>query len=1251
MLSSYFRRSCVFFFCTAVFCLSSTCLAQESHGTITGRITDPQNAMVPGAAVTVTNVATNVAAHATTNATGYFEVSFLLPGTYSVAVEASGFKKLVRGGVVLNTGDRLALNLQLDIGQASTVVAVTADAPLLDTASAAQGRVLNSRDMAQLPYGTMNPFLMQAMAAGVVFTGSLQPDNNRALDHAGASNYASGGLGKGSSEFLIDGNPVTGTNGGRAGFIPNSEAVDEMRVETSPYDSSLGHAIGAQISATTKSGTNTLHGAAFWQFQQLRWNATPHFTRLNYESGLNNGTIAPGTEKQASGRISQPGFSVGGPVYIPKVIDGRNKLFFFLTYSKLTSIAAPTSTPIYTVPTAAERNGDFSALLQGTKNPSQYIVYDPRSAMMVNGHVTRTAFPNNILPASILNNPVTKFYSQLYPEPNNPLGLVQPDGTNNFYDGGQPNNDWFPDFLNRIDYNISQRQRLSGKWYYNHRLSDQYDWAHSTPLRGVMSNGLYRPTRGGSLDYTFTLNSNSVLDLTASVSQYSEGDQKPIDYQFNAVAVGLPSYIDEKAGSADVLPWINISGMANAASTSFVGQPGLNQRGTTEQLAAKMVTVHGNHTFKYGWEERRYHYANVNPLGNTTGYYQFNNTYDKRADNTPGSQTTNTGLGYASFLMGLPYSVRLDTNDVPYVSTPYHALYFQDDYRINSRLRIGFGLRFEREGGITERFNRGLAGMYDFGYVPPYASAVEGAYASMLSSSNSSAIQLLQQAMPASQFKVAGGVTYLGQKYDNLTAGATRFLPNLSVVYQIDSKTVLRAGTGWYADTLNAMSTRPQTNGYNQATSTTISTDNGLTFCCGVGDAANLGSTNPMMDPFPVLSNGSRWVLPFGNSLGSDVLDAQGFTYRPRDYTPSWEQRYSIGIQREIKNNNVVEVSYNGGYASIPFTQNLSYLPAQYWNFADSRSSTVDAAMQATVPNPFRAALTAVQSSNPTLYNYLNTISMFRASTLQVQQLLRAYPNAGFNLQESDAMRGKVVDNEIRVQYQRRMSRGLQTNVQFSHMWGRQQWLPNQFSDTPSWELNPNIRPNRLVWSAVWELPFGKSRQFLTHGPLSHVLGGWQLSWIYTYQTGPLISWGNLFSYGSIDQIVSALNQDQTHSQSLHMWYNPAAVWTGSGAPPSNFAGFEGRSSAQPNTYQARLFPQYIDSLRADSIRNWDTKILRRFGIRERLGLVVALDMLNMTNHTQFGNPNISVTNSAFGSVSSQSNWPRILQFNARIEF
>jgi hypothetical protein len=1236
--------------------ISTVCLAQESRGSITGKVVDPQNAVVPGATVEVTNTATNVSGRATTNQTGYFEVDYLNPGTYSVTVDASGFEKLVRTGITLDTGDRLALDLQLVIGQTTQSVIVAADAPLLDTTNSAQGRVLNTRDIGELPYTTMNPFALQAMAAGMIFTGSLTPDNNRALDHAATASFDTGGLGTGLAEFLLDGNPVTGTNGGRAGFVPNAEAVNEVRIETSPYDASMGHAIGAFISATVKSGTNSLHGAGYWQFQQFRWNATPDFTRLTYEAGLANGTVAPGTPEQASGRVSQPGFGVGGPVWIPKLIHGKNRLFFYVAYSKLTSIAPPNSTPIYTVPTVPERTGDFSALLVGTTNPSQYIVYDPRTAVTVSGHVTRTPFPNNILPASIQTSPISKFYNQLYPLPNNPSTFLQPDGTNNFYDGGQPDNDVFPDFINRMDYNINQRQHLSGKWYFNHRLSDQYDWAHDTPLKGVESNGLYRPTRGGSIDYLFTINANNVLDIPFSITQYAEGDKKPIVLNYTAAGVGLPSYIDQKAAAQDCLPWINIAGVADAASTSFVGAQGLNQRGTTEQLAAKMTTVKGRHTFKYGYEERRYHYGSVNPLGNATGYYQFTNTYDRQADNT--TTASSTGLGWASYLMGLPSSMSLDTNDTGYWTTRYHTAYFQDDLRLTSRLRIGFGLRFEREGGITERFNRGLEGQYNFSYVPPYASAVQSAYASMLSSpanASNAAVQMLAQGMPASAFQVMGGVTYLGQQYSNWTSGTNRFLPNVSATYEINSKTVLRFGTGWFSDTYNVMTNRPGLNGYSQTTSTTITTDNGLTYCCAANNgsmpAASLGTANPLMNPFPVLASGSRWVMPFGNTLGSGILDGQGYTYYPRDYSPAWEQRYSLGIQRELHGNHRVEVSYNGGYASVPMNRSLSPLPAQYWNFADSRSSTTDTLMTATVPNPFLAAIPAIQASNPTLANYLSTVGMFTSTTLQVQQLLRAYPNAGFGLTEADALRGKVIDNEMRVMYQKRFSHGFQSQVQYAHMWGRQQYLENQFDPAPEWQLNSNIRPNRFTWSNVVELPFGKNHQWLRQGPLSYIVGGWSINWIYTYQTGALISWGNLYYYGTVDQVVDALNHTNIHNQNIHLWYDPAAVWTGTGAPPASFVGFEGRSAYQPNTYAARVWPQYVNSLRADGLRDWDAKLARRIAIHENVTFVVSCDFLNVPNHTQFTAPSTSVTTSAFGTLTGQANSGRILQFATRFQF
>jgi hypothetical protein len=1231
--------------------ISPVCLAQGSRGSITGKVTDPQSAVVPGASVTIRNVLTGVSNKITTNQTGYYEANFLDPGSYSVTVEAPGFKGLVRSGIVVDTGDRLSIDLRLEIGASNQSIQVSGDAPLLDTTSAGGDRVLDNREIAQLPYTTMNPFSLQALTPGVVFTGA--PGIARVFDNAGTGSYGGYGLVAGGGiiagdEFLLDGAPVTGTNGGRAGFVPSSQAVGEMRVETSPFDASLGHTGGIFVSATTKSGNNLYHGSGFDQAQNYRWNATPFFTRENYKQGIANGTIAPGTPEQSSGKLSQPGFDIGGPVRIPKLYNGKNKFFFYFEYDKITNIQANPNTPIFTMPTAAERTGDFSALLS-VPNASNYIVYDPRTAALVNGHVTRQPFPNNIVPQSLIAaNPIYNFYTKEYPLPNNPAGYVQPDGTNNYYDGSQPYNDYFNSIVNRYDYVIGDKMRINGKWYWNHRHQDAYDWGHTTSLAGLQSNGLVRQNKGGSGDFLYTFNSTNVLDVGLSLTRYGEGNVKPIIVSGSAKQAGFPAaYQDAMAGGYDALPAVLISGYT--VNNGGLTYPGLGQIGTTGQLTLKMTTIWKSHTLKYGADERRYSYAAPVPGGYPAGYFNFDNSYMKQADNTPGSQTTNTGLAWAAFELGLPNSIQATQNDTGYYSTRYHAAYIQDDFRVTGKLRFGFGLRFEREGGTSERFNRGLAGGYNSAYTPPYAQAVQAAYAASPS-----------PLLPASQFLVSGGVNYLGKNYPNWTAGTNRFLPNASMVYSWDAKTVLRVGYGWYSDTFNDFNSRPGQNGYSQTTTTQVSSDNGLTFCCGVGAAGGLSNTTPLGNPFPLLPGGTHLIQPFGNSLGPDTLDGQSFTYYPRDYSPSLSQRWKASVQREVFHNQVLDVSYNGSYTRYPFNESISYLPGQYWATGNSYNAAEQAAMTANVTNPFYIGnLTGLQQSNPTLYNYLNSISWFTSKTLQTQQLLRANLNAGAALTEAGAVRAKSWYHDVQVLYTKRFSYGILSSVSYTRAFGRQQWQPNSFNPSLAWGLNPNNRPNRLVWNAVWELPFGKGRQWLNHGPAQHLVGGWQLSWVYQYQTGAPVSWGNLFYYGTVDQVVQALDQSATHAANSRQEYSTAAVYStvfnpsaSATAPiPAGFVGFEGRSALQPGSYQTRQFPQYVNGLRADPIRQWDVKVYRRFTLYERLNLNLGIDALNLTNHTQFGAPSLSPTATNFGAVTSQANGSRQLQMNLRIEF
>lgn len=1255
LFSSLTRR--VLFCACALLLMSAACLAQEARGSITGKITDTSNSLIPGATVTVTNTATNISSHATANDTGYYELNFLVPGPYSVSAERQGFKKLVRTGITLNTGDRLAVDLQLQVGDTAVSVEVTGEAPLLETTNAVGGRVLDTRDIANLPVTTMNPWALQAMAPGTVFTGS--PGINRVMDHAGTASYDIMGLGSGTNEFLLDGNPVTGTNGGRAGFVPSSEAVDEVRIETNAFDAAMGHSVGAYISGTTKSGANEIHGSAFAQYMWYRINSTNEFTRAAYLAQQAAGTLAPGAHENPGGRFFQPGFSFGGPVYIPKIINGKNKLFFYFEYDHITSIQPSPGNVYYNVPTATQRQGNFSDLQ--AYNAVAYTIYDPRTAVLgSNGHVQRTPFPNNTIPQSLFaNNTFYKFFQQLYPLPN--ITPSTPDGYN-YFDPAQPYNDYLPSLVNRYDYNITNSQHLSGKWYYNHRFSDNYDWAHDTPLKGYESNGLWRPTRGGSLDYTRTFNTANVLDVTFSITQYAEGDKQPIKNQYTATDAGLPAYVGQQAGGANGLPGFLIGTSsatasatpgiyANIASTSYEGYsgPGVNQRGTTEQLSMKMASIVRKHTLKYGWEDRRYHYATFLSGACTTGCYTFGNSFFTQADNT--TTGGELGLSWAAFMTGMPTAARLDTNDTGYYSTPYHALYIQDDFRITNRLRLGFGLRWEYEEGTTERFNRGLSGAYDLSYVPAYAQAVQAAYTT---GGNS---------LLPSSITVSGGPSYLGHPYNTLTNGTKRFLPNVSAVYAVNSKTVVRFGTGLFGDTFNALGgtgNRELQNGYSQATNTTMTTDNGQTFCCSIGAAANIGTASIISNPFPVLPSGQRFLQPVGSALGADIMDGQGFTYYPRNFSPTWNQRWRLSIQREIASNQAIDISYNGGYASSPATRNLSYLPAQYWNFFDSLNSATDNAMKATVANPFLYTnFSSMANTNATLYNYLSALSWFTSKTLQVQQLLRANLNAGAGLSEYGGFRAKTVYNDFEFLYTKRFSHGIQSSVQYTRSFSRNQWQENQFDQSLGWEPNPNSRPNRFVWTSVWQLPFGKQGQWLKQGPLAQVAGGWQLSWIYQYQTGPLISFGNVFYYGSLDQLVTALNHTAIHDKYIHYWFDPAADYnnlinsaaSATGAIPSGFVGFEGRTAFQPGTYQARLMPQYIDALRADAINNWDVRIQRTFRLYERLNASFAVDLMNAANRVQYAAPTVTPSSTSFGQVTSQANGPRQIQFNLRVGF
>ncbi|HEY2016946.1 MAG TPA: carboxypeptidase-like regulatory domain-containing protein, partial [Bryobacteraceae bacterium] len=383
---------------------------QDTRGNISGTVTDPQGAHVVGASVTVTNTETNVSTPLTTNASGYYEAPLLLAGPYQVTVEAQGFKKTVRSKLILTMSDQLKVDIQIEVGTVNESITITAESPILDTSTSTTGKALTTREIMDLPIMTNDIVLLARVAAGVVNQGTTQ---YLAQGMVGGSSGFSSPLSLGQNEWTIDGSPNTGSAG--IAFTPFTDQISEFKIETTNFDASFGHAIGLNVAFATKSGTNSLHGSGTEQYWNTHWNAAPFFVKQKYFQNIaaadasGNHTLAQSlrdTPMQPGGHSNDYGFTLGGPAYIPKVFNGKNKLFFFFSLSQnKTRQPARSSEITDTVPTMAERQGDFSDLLK--INP-KYQIYDPLSVAADPtrpGHYVRTPIPGNIIPQSRILSP------------------------------------------------------------------------------------------------------------------------------------------------------------------------------------------------------------------------------------------------------------------------------------------------------------------------------------------------------------------------------------------------------------------------------------------------------------------------------------------------------------------------------------------------------------------------------------------------------------------------------------------------------------------------------------------------------------------------------------------------------------------------------------------------------------------------------------------------------------------------------
>ncbi len=1199
-------------------------LGQETRGAIFGRLMDAQSAAISNAKVVVTNTATNVATELKTNEKGFYEADLLVSGNYQVSAEAAGFNKMLRKGLVLPIGTRLQVDLHMEIGAVSDTVTVSGGIDVINTDELTSGQVLESKSAMDLPNPGGNTIVMAKFTPGLQSSQSAADSSVRLHSTGAGSNFTMAG-GIGGNEYTVDG--VSNNGGARApGYMPAPDLVEAMRVETSAFDAANGHSTGANISFMTKAGTNQMHGSLRYSYHNFRWNALDFFTKQAFNTRIAQ-AVAQGNSSQADQlrqqNPHQPGYAqqfaatFGGPVVIPKVIDGRNKLFFFFGYAGFRTRQYVQS--YQGVPTQAMRQGDFSSLL--AINSTNYQIYDPLSTVADPtraGHVVRTPFAGNIVPLNRTINPMYKFYSDLLPLPNNPPPNPATQPNQNFIAFSNPASENYNSYANRVDYNLSAKDRFFFRWSWNNWRNLNASWlVYATPA--LNDSGQTRHNIGLGFDWVHTFGARAVLDVTIGSNQYLSQNTDPGMASILPSKVGLPAYMDQLASAEPIMPQMNWSGWSGV--TQPLAQNQTRYRTLTGKAIYSFMT--SRHSIKLGFDARG-QYSSAFVPGNNAGSFTFNSTWTQRTDD--GFQSAGTGSyggPWASFMLGLPGSQSIDTQASTALSNPFYGVFVQDNWRVSSRLSVNLGLRMEYEMGPTERYNR-MLGTFDPNAALPIAAAATAAYAASP-----------VPGMPVSQFKVIGGNTYPSANGSDrkLWNNVNQWMPRVSVAYQLDNKTVLRAGAGQYYDTLNVLNETVNQTGFSNTTTTTISNDFGQTWLVGKPGAG----ISPLTDPFPVLPGGSRVISAIGSSLGAMTTVGKGLTYIPYDRPHARQTRWRMDVQRMLDNATSITVGYTGSYSDrINLNQSVSTVPAQYYSFDTTRNNTVANNWNANVANPYYLGnFASLQNANPTLYQYMTNNSFFTSKTIAQNKLWTQY--AQMNGLTQTTSLGKAKTNEIQVSFQRRFSKGFNVNASYTRLYQfAADYFPNPFDASPAWEPGNNGRPQRLITTAVAQLPFGKDRRWLQHGPASLIAGGWQMSVIQEYQPGALASFGGTTYYkGNITDVCNG-------PMMLGQWFNTA--------------GFVTDPTQTATTGQARVFPNFINgggACRANSMLNFNVSLAREFRIFERLGFQFRSDFYNIANHGLFSAPNTSPTAAQFGQVTSQvtTAGQRAVVFQGRLSF
>ena len=997
-------------------------------------------------------------------------------------------------------------------------------------------------------------------------------------------NYQIGGGMANQSMTWLDGSPVNGSYINITALIPIQDSLQEFKVATNNLSPEYGRFAGGVVNFTTKSGTNELHGSAYEFLRNKDLNANTFFNNLN-------GTPRPAFTQ------NQFGADLGGPVYIPKLYDGRNKTFFFFNYEGFRLRQGQSFTE--TVPTAQERTGDLSALA-ASQNVNIYdpltTCYDPAST---SGHApnqpacgsgvaagTRQQFAGNMVPMNRLN-PTSLKMLNLYPLPNAP-GNAQGVGnwTGNASVGGNQNQS-----VVHIDQNVSDKQHISARYTYWGNLNLPIDPFHNGVCQDRCTETFN--TNNFVLADTYSFTPTTIMEVRLSYQRFNY-NRTPSTLGFDLSSLGWPASLNTQAVFRDLpVPVINGFDTAGTFGSQGAGSV-IIDRNDNYRAAVTLTKIFGNHTFRFGgeWMRMTHNYAQTNT---PSGIFNFNpDLTAQNANNAGGSP----GLGLATFLLGYPSSGSASSPALVAGQQLYPAAFLNDDWHVSPKLTINLGLRWEHSGPWTERFDR-------LSYFSPTTP---------------------NSVLLANGINVPGNVNLVNSNGDsyrsNIYPKWYQFAPRVGMAYQIANKTVFHAGYGifWLPNDV-AWDQSPNNNPINTYTTNYLAT---------VYTGVPAGSIS---NPFP-----QGIIAPPGrNPNYAQVLLGQGVNVPILNNPYGRNQQWNADLQQEFGNGFLIDIAYGGAKGThLPIdSPQIDQLPDQYLSLGN--------ALLDNVVNPYSPIITSAGSP-------------LAQSTVQRGQLLRPYPQYN-GVNAAGGGIGNSTYNSLQVKAEKRFSGGNTILAAYTHSklisdtdtitgWlenggtgGVQDW--NNLKAEKS--LASFDTPDRLVVSYVMDIPVGKGRKYMAHSNAiaQAAIGGWSVQGTTTIQSGFPLHFGtnnnntSSFGGGQRPNVIAGCNKSVPGSatQRLNEWFNTSCF-----TQPAAFT-FGSESRTDPN-------------LRAAGIANWDFAAVKNFPFGEdRSRIQFRAEFFNIFNRVQFGYPGQTQGQSSFGVVTSQVNNPRLVQFALRYNF